>query len=760
MSSNNRAFEKPTTPLFNAKEFKLEPGKFYVGYIAYYAPKNHTIFVNIENTKRKAWWVAGVFSGLSGIKMNYTPELGTKVLCLIGDKIDQVFIVGTLPNGVTLPALRNKLNGISVENINSYESLAEIFDKNNSQFQSTSDRYENTTPGEFDIQNSYGVSLQILRNVAKLSAGQLASIECFVIDDMVRIVSDSFQHFNAFGEHVIYNDNGKLNVRWDGALKDFEAFGQTEEQGQPKAERKGTHNFEMTPDNLQELGRWRFSSFIGHLGNFMHMFITDPVNEMGRLLGDDEPTEDDLRSGRFHAHVNTDGSVLVRSVSDIVFEKVVRIPVPIERRKPNDRTGNQMLNPDDIAEFANFDPMANWKPTNNLYETVYMMRDYAKWFSNFYSYAQFLSQHKDWYVPTEEDTPQADKDFNDREKRQRNPEYSDELHTQYINKYATIRMFKDGSILLLDADNSAVTMLNGNVSISAKKNIELEAGDNINLISRNINMVAKENIDATAVEGGMLLRSQRWMQMLCRRGTTLIESEANASNTDATSRYYDNSGVIIKSSTGNVGIHATAGSIKLNAINIVNKANVMFNQVRQFVVGKVFSISAGASTGVLNLIGNLRAGTILGQRVSSQLEILRPGANGSLHGNHIGFHTGNDPEVTAVNTDVVEFADSKLPAAARFIHRDTYNVTETYESLTQQSIRLDEDPSDFDVWTFAVNGDEVIKYPYPGKNVSVKQYNPVTAGAKNDTPSTVTEYPNEGNDFTKTGLNIRTTKNN
>ena len=54
-------------------------------------------------------------------------------------------------------------------------------------------------------------------------------------------------------------------------------------------------------DGYTDDGRWRFSQYVGWVGNFIHLFVTDPVEHVGHLASER------FRAGRSKIHAHIDG---------------------------------------------------------------------------------------------------------------------------------------------------------------------------------------------------------------------------------------------------------------------------------------------------------------------------------------------------------------------------------------------------------------------------------------------------------------------
>ncbi len=329
---------------------------------------------------------------------------------------------------------------------------------------------------------------------------------------MVRIISDTFPHFTAFGEHKIINDGGKLNVEWNGTSHDFEAWGNKSAKD-PKASLSGENRVDMEAgiDGFLDNGRWRFSQYVGWLGDFIHMFVTDPVEALGKIAADQ------LRSGKSRVHIGTDGAVLIQSVADIVLEKVVRIPVPIRIRPEGDPKGNKT---DDA--IRTLDPLKTWQPSNsaNLFEMVFQLREYARWLNNQAAFARFRLQDREFKVPTEAETPVPKMLAGETDREQANPDAK--LNWQIA--YATIRIFRDGSIQMLDAYGNSWTSTKTGVIISSTTDILLQAAGSVNLVAgQSINLVARKDVGISAVTGGLWLRAKTGLQALVQSGNMVLD---------------------------------------------------------------------------------------------------------------------------------------------------------------------------------------------------------------------------------------------
>lgn len=685
-----------------------------------------------KKTTEIAVWVGSFMSSMLGINCNMVLPKGTRVVVLRGNEIN--YIIGT--RGV------DQSFGFEYNTIGNSESLADYdYGKKKQNLEEEFDGGEksllNLLEGELDLSNKHGVGIQLLRNLSKLSAGELAKIECFILDDMVRILDNKFLHSSAFGDYTIYNDGGKLNVEWHGASQEHESLG-LEKDTDLRAEfqNKNVINLQdSVEDKYLSTGRWRFSQYIGHLGDIIHTFVTDPIEELGKIAD-----TGNFSSGRWNFHVNKDGSCLMQSVADIVFEKVVRIPIPKRTHRYEDTEGN-VLGDDD---FDDEDAEKTWVPSdkNNIFENIYKLKDYAKWFSNYYSLAKFHRQKKDFTVPREDQTPLPAKDCFDNDKNNQDNTYSEEIHENYINTYSTIRIFRDGSIVLYDAYGSAVTLAGGNVQISATKHLQLEAAGDITMVAGN-NILAKSYKDieftASGEKGSIRMRGKKGISQFSDIGPINIQS--NASEEDLEDLEDDDgskSAIKIQAPRASTFLKSLKNLYSLvTAGNYVFKGNSFVGQLSDMTLTRF----DGEPYAQLEQSGTVRATTVNARIVAAS----------SLMNKRLEVPIGNGATISSLvigldddSEQLTEYKNIELPNSLElgpiededlntFIYEKKYLSQKFYETLSQQHLKnlvsgdlLSND--DYTSWNFGTDRLNVIGndglLPWPGSESEVLRYDP------------------------------------
>ena len=762
---------------------QIMPGVVYAGTVEVTNPIANTCVVRIDDGLKRVpdcRWASGIISGMLGMKTNYLPPPNTRVLVVSSGSSS--FIIGSMAGAVGHPQGATSRSHTGQEG-KMKRGARKLFAKgvnrlDNNGTSPASDVLE----GEFELSNLMGVGITLLTGLAKLSAGDLAKVEVCLLNDMVRIVSQTFKHYSALGDFEIYND-GRLNARWKGTSYEHEAWGK-----ETSTEKKATVNDTQSAvelagvDQLNGTLRERFSQFVGFLGDFINTYVTDPATALGAAAT--------ARSGKFRMHVNNDGSVIVQSVADIVLERVCRIVVPIERKRWEDPEGTLAEEYDKLEKG----PLKAWQySTNpdNIFHAAYQLRHYARWLSGLHGLARFHQNIKDWEVPTEAATPAPKMTGAEEDKLATNPDGD----AGYIETYATIRIMRDGSIAMIDGYGSSVMLAGGSVQVSATKHLTLEAAGDVNIVAgQNMNLKARRSVEVVAVRGGLTLKAKAWFRGISELGSIWFRSDApdpasdgytaptpldaeedptpevlpsavvfqtpkgrfsveatNAVNLQVVARALPDgqkAGVNIIAPSGGVNIHARED------IDIASQTGMIRLKSAKELVVSALRFMSKLSAGVFDVNGNftVRNGTLdalalRANQVFSALVFSRKMEGGNpLHGNHVmaiptgqetaaafspkpyGSRSGDDVDAAALAAALRN--DSTLnPVVATPNASDgktpTFNdayVTRLLETISQQQLRNDA-PDTHSNWNWGSDGllapmNSNQGYPWPGPNAA------------------------------------------
>lgn len=734
-------------------------------------PEQNMVYLKDEQgTDVTALVVVNMFTQMMGLSSMAFPEKGTEVIVLsCPDKNNHQsnYVIGCVPSATQKIGRGLAFTNYVGSDKDYYKGIA--LEKRKANEKNELPRVTGTYPSNLvDGESAYvtktGAGVEFLYNLCRLKGSELAMIEAYILDDLVRILSRNFEHLTSFGDFKIINSGGGLNVLWQGTSNEYEALG-SDAEGEPidGFEIGEKDNLNVDPDDESNFiwdAKWRFTKYIGKIGNFIHTYITDPGKN---LVSENEANQ--FKAGRYNFHVNQDGSVVMQSISDIVFEKTVRIPVPVanDRLEAIQAATNEQLNAYEV-----------WTPLEGeeLYETSYKLADYTKWLSNYYALAGFYAANV-FNIPSEAESPEPDPYCKDRNFQEQNG--GGNYHTQFtkmLQAYATIRIFKDGSIVLYDAYGSAVHMTAGHVNISAARSINLTAAENVNITAgRDVIVNAGNNIELSAMFKGILLKARTWLEMLCSKGAVVIESamtknqEQQAQDSDDEEylkrlKNANGNGIILTTSHGGSGKTDGAGiSLRTNgtlfedAYYYANRCKyVLFDLmagIGQFVIGNALSvINSTLKLNAFKTMANVfyaksiytqqrKPAIVMG---SEQETLVNYDQNEANYPSGTGFETTGESDAADINqmNEYVYFNPTNgwfSTYNAQFEYRDTmyYNTQiddkndKLFEPLTYQKINNDSS-NNYQSFDMSDLTDDISvatrKTPYPGNNVNVNTYSP------------------------------------
>lgn len=493
----------------NADRGRFYPGQIVNGVITDhdYSRMTYTVMANNQATTGVVD-MSGPFSALFGFKGVQRLTPGTIVSMVFGqpsyilgtraaDPPDTSSFQSRITTGTAIVGGLDKIN----------DSTATIPCHNH-----PDDLYQ----GEFEISNLIGTFIRFMTFMASIGSGERAKIECHILRDLVRIVSGNFEHFSAAGDFKIFDD-GRLNTELNGTTYPHERWGK-QRKNDPKFEINGTDMPEVDP---LETGRWRYTMLLGHIGDLLNAWFTDPPGAVGRMA------EECIRSGKARMHVGQDGNILIQSTSEIVLERVSRIQVPIRLKHEEDPQGVVRKELDKLTkEQAKFLELWDQGDKAGEHHTLFQIREYARYLNQYHSLARILIQEKDWKVPSEDDTPQPTVGaFEDDRIDANNGKF------YWKDCYSTIRIFRDGSTLIHDAYGNVYASGAFGIHLGSTRHITMYAAGDISLTAGgSLFISARRHIEAVAHRGSLLLKGRTGLRALCEKGTMWLKSDFDPDN--------------------------------------------------------------------------------------------------------------------------------------------------------------------------------------------------------------------------------------
>lgn len=455
-----------------------------------------------------------------GFKESCLPQPGSRVVC-IKFASTHCYIVGVIPEealgGEAIP-LRSMLgagdaSNDSANNQGITDRISIVTD-----LQKPSD----VVDGEHVVSNEFGVLLGLYQQLANLKGSELAQIQCFLLDDLVRVVSHNFQHYTALGEYNIYHDGKKIMAEFGATHLPKESYGATDsptfqtDEGASKDDSKDHYKIEGD-ERLKAIER--FKIFLGGLGDFLHIFLVKPAEEARKLDPGSSVSEPDR--GLFNMHVGTDGGLHLRSLKEVFIEKTNWIRVPIRKAAPDDPKGDDAgeLNYEKKKKFE-FDDSVKY--LDNPFAYSLQLKDYVAYVNEKLGYQNFKTHEKDF-------------DVNDSIGKEKKIPEIDEIDeetklnlSEYKLRTAGIYLMPNGGITIRDAWNSSIVLEGGNIYLQPAKDLmSLPLRHDIVKAGGSVSIASRKHMDLSSTDEGIRLKAEKSAYIYSNKGGIVLESAGN-----------------------------------------------------------------------------------------------------------------------------------------------------------------------------------------------------------------------------------------
>lgn len=383
-------------------------------------------------------------------------------------------------------------------------------------------------PGEWAMDTGIGPVFRLLYNFAQMSAGDLAKIEVHLINDMVRVVSNEFRHHSVGGDDLIWSDGWHNNHETHFTSYSFEAEGKQEENESFAEEGDGKYKNlteDDEPNKYNATGRWRYSTYLGFLGDMVHTWITRPTEVLSNTM------EDAFRGCNFRQWIGQDGTFFIQSGMAVQIEVNPFQVVPAIIKGHNDPT----FNPQDQQlklESSFLKIWGNGPDWKDLKVSCWQMRTYLKYIPLWHSLARFKQMEQNQYcqIPTEDEVPEFMPNAEEEDKQQVNSSADGKPE---IKGYAAIAMDITGNISLISGDHTSVIMSNGSIQIACPGNLELKAGGTVSIQGKEMILHAAKDIEFMSFFGGIYSKARTCLNYLCEKGRLWFKSDAKEDDDDA-----------------------------------------------------------------------------------------------------------------------------------------------------------------------------------------------------------------------------------
>lgn len=697
-----------------------------------------------------------VYASALGFKECNPYPAGAGVLCFNAGP-ERCYILGMIPQHdsgnfgfFSRSALKTADGNFDTQNTTGYaKSSAKLATHNQN-------RPTDITEGETAWVNDLGVALGLFQQFCSLKGSELAQIQCFLLDDLVRIISHNFQHWTALGEFNIWHDGKGIQAEFGATHLSTESLGTpsikekdgkpvfAEDGDTPKPDDSKDYYKFVDDDRLKAIERLKV--FMGKLGDFLHVFMVKPDDKASRDLSGEIKGDFDL--GLADLHVGLDGRVSIRTASALSIEKSNWIMVPHRVRTPEDPKG------DDASELTyekkdpfKFDNQFKYRENPTMY--FLQMRDCVTYLQNKYNYKHFLKHEKDFNFSKDPETKEAKLS----EVTDIDP-YTEVKFPDYVLRNSGLFLMDNGGWMLKDAWGSAIVSEGGNIYLQPAKDLLTQPlRHSVTKAGGSIALNANKHVDISSTEEGMRVKTKKVQHYFAKDGGLIFQTDAKYVQAPSpTSEAYDDFGGILfvanESSVFNraKNVVLDAENISISAeklLGITAEQNMFVNSKENMFLMSDNNLYINGAKGTA-LISNANVSvagngqTLIGKVGTRIAMVPSPGSlPASLDGViTVDVYTQIFDSIKTANTEIEKQITRPFDSAAeyqkikfRFLSSDNYDLVDE-EDFIPMTIAQQEDQTfsflNLKVWEEKEEGGTL---PFPGKDKFENFY--VTGELKN-----------------------------
>lgn len=528
--------------------------RFFVGLVSSSDAGTYTIQIDTKGPGStglvQGYPLLQTFATTLGFKECPVYPVGAKVLCYNIDSLS-CYIFGIVPQADLGNFGFFSRSALGTEDTNGQDKDSNTLgykDQALKVMTMNAQRPTDVVEGERVISNELGVLLALLQEAAILKGSELAQIQCYLLDDLVRLISHNFQHWTAMGELNICHDGKSIIAEFGATHLSRESMGipQTKDKAEATFQEDGD---KPSPDDSKDYYKFkdderikaieRLKVFTGRLGDFLHLYLARPDDDAKRSLGGEMDGKFD--KGLFDIHLSTEGRLNVRSVVGIGVEKTNWIRVPLRVRTPEDPKGDEV---DDI-NFEDKKPFEwdnSYKVQENPVGYFLQLRDCLAYVQDKYAYLNMEKYKKDFkFSKSSEDNEKNLPECEDIDPKTKY-KFSD-----YQLRHSGWYLMDNGGITFKDAWGSAIIMEGGDIIIQpARDLIHQPLRHNVTKAGHSIQMAAKKHVDISSTEEGFRLKTKKVQHFFAKDEGIILQTDTESSNSPTPSEEaYDSFGGIL-----------------------------------------------------------------------------------------------------------------------------------------------------------------------------------------------------------------------
>lgn len=432
-------------------------------------------------------------------------------------------------------------------------------DENNDLANFSAGRPVDSLPGDRGFINELGVAIWLGKLMAQLRASDVAKVEAFWGDNLLRLFGYNMESFTAGRELYAFDDEGEYSEveRW--TPFPWEALGAYEPGTPPMEDFEGDagglardqENSRYEPDEgWQQVMVPRFQTLRGYLG--------DGVREQGLIRPINPPeinTADNAEPprGLLEIQKGLDGTFAVRSAKQIILEKSMVMPVPKQLKQPDDPSGDTAETYKASNEFGDGPDQTKepyeWSGDDTAARPT-ELSEYLAYLFGKYGMQAVDAHESDWETAEEGDLSIADGVPNELDSElfsglqfkyiTKLPQYGeitidqrDSHDVRYYRTKAGLYILDDGSVVIEDGYASQIIMSGGNITTACQGDILNRPGrSHVTWAPRDIVARAGWAAEVSAAKSDLRLKAEKNLHVLAgndgTNGSLLLECRATS----------------------------------------------------------------------------------------------------------------------------------------------------------------------------------------------------------------------------------------
>ncbi len=507
---------------------RLTTNQLYIGKVNSVDTNRGTLDVMVEQKLiSNCLYAPGAIAGVLGASQISLPQPGSLVLFLYGGQNGN-YVLGAAPASVSVSeVIRPVMTGVKDVDILQMKPLLYQAATEETLAAGTYPLPTDLFPGESEWSTGTGVVLRMLMNFAQMSAGDLAKIEVHLMNDMVRIMDNYFVHQTCGGEEQVWGA-GRCTQERHFTPYVFEAEGKLTET-EVLAEPGDTAMVYDLDKSVQDkptsaTGRWRFSEYVGFLGDMVHRFVTSPTEVISNVW------EDSFRAGQYRSWVGSDGTFMLQAAGGVHVEVTQHIVIPAILKAWNDPDFDCAKAMEDLnGEFLQvWGSGPDWE---DMKMACWQMNYYLKYITLWHSLARFRQMKEHGYcdIPTEKDAPERKPNANQEDVKSATGGLTDSP----VKGHAALVMDPAGSISLLSNGNTSVIINQGSIQAYCPGNLELKAGGVVSIQGADVSIRGANRVEVVSLFGSLSLKARTLWQALCEAGRLWLKGDAKDDGSSA-----------------------------------------------------------------------------------------------------------------------------------------------------------------------------------------------------------------------------------